>query len=347
MAKEKRKVVLASRNEDKIRELRELCSGLPFEVTSALDYPDLPEVIEDGTTEVGNASRKAIVTAAYTGEISVADDTSLQIPALNNLPDIFASRFAGPGASYEDNAALVLELMAEVPDGFRQARFVTATVWVDPRPGLGLTPNLRVLPPAKSRWLHNPFARAIHLRDPGRETHYFNVLQDRRRVWEEYQAYLLAIDVSQGADPKRLREVMARLLGPFLKGERPEGVSPEAAHLPDTRIWSTSGPAPSQDSDYEPPPTWVTPSGLPAGAPGRAVNEDFWVEFSAEGRLLGTITRQPVGRQGFGYDPIFLPEGSVRTLAEFHQEEKNAVSHRGRALRRLIAAVRESYLVAV
>ena len=56
-----------------------LCQGLPFTVVSALDYPGLPEVIEDGTTTLGNASRKAIVTAAFTGEIAVADDTALQV----------------------------------------------------------------------------------------------------------------------------------------------------------------------------------------------------------------------------------------------------------------------------
>ena len=72
-----RKIVLASRNPDKLRELGALCQGLPFTVVSSLDYPGLPEVIEDGTSALGNASRKAILTAAFTGEIAVADDTAL------------------------------------------------------------------------------------------------------------------------------------------------------------------------------------------------------------------------------------------------------------------------------
>ena len=99
-----RKVVLASRNEDKVRELKQLFEGLDFEVVSSADYPGLPDVIEDGTTIEGNARRKAIVTAAYTGEIAVADDTSLEVRELNGFPDIFAARFSGPEATYASNA---------------------------------------------------------------------------------------------------------------------------------------------------------------------------------------------------------------------------------------------------
>ena len=109
---EKRKVVLASRNEDKVRELRQVFEDMPFDVRSASEFPGLPEVIEDGTTILGNATRKAMITAAYTGEIALADDTSLQVRELNGFPDIFAARFSGPDATYASNAALVLDLMA-------------------------------------------------------------------------------------------------------------------------------------------------------------------------------------------------------------------------------------------
>ena len=132
---ERRKVVLASRNRDKIRELIEVFEGMPFDIVSAEDYPGLPEVIEDGTTIEGNATRKALITAAYTGEIALADDTSLQVRELIGWPDIFAARFSGPGATYASNAQLVVDLMAAVPDDCRQARFATACVWIDPRPG--------------------------------------------------------------------------------------------------------------------------------------------------------------------------------------------------------------------
>jgi inosine/xanthosine triphosphate pyrophosphatase family protein len=344
-----RKIVLASRNQDKLRELREVCAAAgigaggeydsPFEIVPSTDYPGLPEVVEDGTTVRGNAERKAIVTAAYTGEIAIGDDTAFQVLALNNLPDIFASRFAGPGATYADNAELVLELMRGVPAGLRQARFVTSAVWVDPTPeasGLAAKPEL---PPAiRSRWLHNPFARAIHVKDTAQEDAFWSGFADRRSVWREYRTRWGAVQVALGADRNRLLEALDRLVEPMLEGGRPLDAPPAAIRLPDTRIWTSQGRG-SEDQ----PPTLVTPSGLPADAPGLAVNQPLWLELSSAGRLLGEIGREPVGFGGFGYDPIFLPEGLDRSLAELEPEEKNAISHRGRALRRLLDAARVAY----
>jgi XTP/dITP diphosphohydrolase len=59
-------------------------------------------------------------------------------------------------------------------------------------------------------------------------------------------------------------------------------------------------------------------------------------QLVAEGRLVGTLTREPRGSNGFGYDPIFLPEGGPRTTAELSSAEKDAISHRGRAFRALV-----------
>ncbi len=337
----RRRLVLASRNRDKLREMRELCAGLPLEIVSALDYPDLPEVIEDGTTLLGNASRKAIVTAAHTGEIAVADDTALQVRALNNLPDVFASRFAGPGATYADNAALVIELMRDVPDAHRQARFVTAVAWVDPRPE-GIA-TAAAAPGAAARWLHNPFARAIEVRDPAAASRYWDGLSSRGETWELYRQKIAAALVTHGAERRRLEQIAARLVAPLLGGGRPAGAPANAVQMPDTRLWTASGPAAPGDEA----PTIVAPPGLPATAPGRAVNAPIWREWAAEGRVEGWITREPLGAGGFGYDPIFRPHESDRTLAELAPQEKNAVSHRGRALRRLLTAVAEIYGAAV
>lgn len=327
----KRKIVLASRNPDKVRELKQLCRDLPFTVLSATDFPGLPDVIEDGTTMLGNASRKAVITAAYTGEISVADDTSLQVRALNGFPDVFAARFSGPGATYDSNARLVQELLQDVPDGMRQARFGTACVWVDPRP-LETDPHRQypVSRPAARRWLRNPWARSITVREPGEETAFWNRLLDRDEVWAEYRRRMAADLVELGQDRKRLAAIADGL---FAADQTETGM-----RLPDTRIWTVKGPA-----DSTPPPTNVSPSGLSPEAPGRSVNQEFWLEISAEGRLLGTINRQPVGGGGFGYDPVFVPLGGVLSLAEIEPEVKNAMSHRGRAFRRLMRAAREAY----
>ena len=214
------KIVLASRNKDKVRELKQLCEGLPFTILSAEDFPGLPDVIEDGTTMLGNASRKAIITAAYTGEISVADDTSFQVRCLNGFPDVFAARFSGPEATYDSNAQLVLELLEGVPDGMRQARFATACVWVDPRPLEG-DPHREypVAKPALRRWLYNPWARSITVREPEREEAFWNRLLDREEVWNGYRRQMQNGHVDLGQDRARLVEIAADLLASPADGE--------------------------------------------------------------------------------------------------------------------------------
>lgn len=328
---EMRKVVLASRNKDKVRELKQVFEGMPFEVVSSGDYPDLPDVIEDGTTILGNATRKALITAAYTGEIALADDTSLQVRELNEFPDIFAARFSGSGATYDSNAALVLDLMKDVPNGSRQARFATSCVWVDPRPGVEDFPVAR---PAVKRWLRNPWERSIEIKNPDEEWSFWNEIMDRRKVWLQYATAMTTDSVTWGHDRGRLREIADGLMAGCAERQVEEG----SLQIPDPRIWAVDDPF-----TIEEPPTVVAPSGLNREAPGRGVNGSFWLEISAEGRVLGDITQQAVGSEGFGYDPVFRPAGEQRTLAEMLPEEKNAISHRARSLRRLMRAVRGAY----
>jgi len=324
--KDMRTVVLASRNKDKVREMRELMEGLPFEVKSAADYPGLPDVIEDGTTILGNSSRKAIITAAYTGEIAVADDTALVVRELNGLPDIFAARFSGPEATYDSNARLLVEMLEGVPDGARQARFETSCVWVDPRPQ---TLELDVLPPAKRRFLRNPYAGSVMTAGQGQsEWDMWNGVMDRKRVWADYRQMLGADLMSQGHDRQKLQGIIEELLATC------EDDSEVGIRLPDSRIWGI------EEADaLEGPLTDRSPSGMPADAPGKDLNHQVWVEISTTGRLLGDITRQPVGGMGFGYDPVFRPVGLDVTLAEMDSGQKNAISHRGRGMERLMRAV--------
>jgi non-canonical purine NTP pyrophosphatase (RdgB/HAM1 family) len=321
-----RTVVLASRNEDKVREMRELMDGLPFEVKSAADYPGLPDVIEDGTTILGNSSRKAIITAAYTGEIAVADDTALVVHELNGLPDIFAARFSGPQATYNSNARLLVEMLEGVADGARQARFETSCVWVDPRPQ---SLELDVLPPARRRFLRNPYAGSVMVPGEGEsEWDMWDGVMDRKQVWADYRRMLGADLVSQGHDRQKLQEIIEGLLAAC------EDDSEKGIRLPDTRIWGL------KDAEaLDGPLTDRSPSGMPADAPGKELNHPVWVEISTTGRLLGEITRQPVGGMGFGYDPVFRPVGLDVTLAEMDSVQKNAISHRGRGMQRLMGAV--------
>lgn len=365
-----RTVVLASRNRDKVRELQDLFAGLPFVLVGADDYPGLPDVVEDGTTILGNATRKALATAAFTGEIALADDTSLQVRELNGWPDIFAARFSGPDATYRSNTRLLLDLLSDVPVESRQARFASACVWIDPRPATGsrtvLGPGEHpVAGPALCRWLLNPWAGARPYAGakglPAREWDYWNSLMDRRREWAGYVTLMLADPTSFGGhDLARLRAVAEELLAlcpdsplhPGHPGNRghlghlgnlgnqgaPARDPLGSIRLPDPRIWTARGPG-----ARDPRPSPYFPAGLPHDAPGPAVSQDLWLEISTEGKLLGAITEQPLGLAGFGYDPVFRPQGRQHTLAELDAEAKHRISHRGLALRRLKVAVRAAY----
>ncbi len=213
--------------------------------------------------------------------------------------------------------------------------FATACCWVDPRPELVAYSVVR---PATRRWLRNPWERAIEIHNQNDEWEYWNGLADRRIVWRDYATAMTADLASHGHDSERLAAVAESLLAtcPDYAGE--PGPVQTGVRLPDSRIWAVSGPDTTEKLQ-----TRVAPSGLPAEAPGRETNDAFWLEISSEGRLVGEITRQPVGGRGFGYDPIFRVAGSEHTLAEMESEAKNAVSHRGRALRRLLRAVRTAY----
>ena len=189
------RLVLATANLDKARELAALLDG--FEVV--LRPADLPDVEETADTLEGNARLKAAAVMEATGELAVADDTGLEVDALDGRPGVWAARYAGPAATYADNVAKLLDELGGVPRDRRSARFRTVAM----------------------------------------------------------------------------------------------------ALFPDGR------------------------------------------EVVAEGTVEGRIAEAPRGGAGFGYDPIFLPDGGDgRTFAEMTTEEKSRVSHRGRAMRALAEALR-------
>ncbi|MBW3669306.1 MAG: RdgB/HAM1 family non-canonical purine NTP pyrophosphatase [Actinobacteria bacterium] len=189
------RVVLATANPDKAREIAALLDG--FEVVPR--PADVPDVDETGATLEENARLKAAALVEATGCAAVADDTGLEVLALDGAPGVYSARFAGEHASYADNVTKLLSVMEGVAD--RRARFRTVAL----------------------------------------------------------------------------------------------------ARFPDGR------------------------------------------EVVAEGAVDGVITSAARGDGGFGYDPVFQPdEGDGRTYAELTLEEKNALSHRGRAFRALAARLRHT-----
>jgi len=182
-------LLIATRNADKLKEIRSVFSlpGLTF--SSALDHPEIPEVEEDGSTAEENSAKKARTLALETGHWTLADDTSLEVEALEGAPGIYAARYAGEDATYADNVRKLLKELSGIEN--RSARFRSVISLSDPAGGV-------------------------------------------RHV---------------------------------------------------------------------------------------------------DGEIEGTITEEPRGSDGFGYDPIFLPKGEGRTFAEMPEEIKNRISHRALALR--------------
>jgi XTP/dITP diphosphohydrolase len=188
-------LVLASANPDKAAEIADILGGA---VELRPRPPDLPDVVEDGDTLLANARLKAVAVSEAVGLAALADDTGLEVDALDGAPGVFTARFAGEGATYADNVAKLLVELEGVPAEERGARFRTVAL----------------------------------------------------------------------------------------------------ARFPDGR------------------------------------------EVVAEGVVTGTIATEARGTEGFGYDPLFVPdEGDGRTFAEMSAGEKHAISHRGRAFRALAEAL--------
>lgn len=118
-------IVLATRNQHKKQELVALLSGLDITIRPLDDFPEAPEVVEDGETCEANAMKKAVEIARYTGLPAVADDTGLEVDALGGRPGAFAARYAGEQATYEDNCRKLLQELSGIPPAQRGARFVT------------------------------------------------------------------------------------------------------------------------------------------------------------------------------------------------------------------------------
>ena len=201
--RQRSRLVVASHNRAKAAEIQRILSdeGLDLDVVSLADVPGVELPPETGGTFGENATLKAEHAAAATGLPAVADDSGLEVDALDGEPGIRSARYAGENASDQDRYEKVLSLLREVPDESRTARFRCAVAYSDP----------------------------------------------------EGQVLL------------------------------------------------------------------------------------------AEGTCEGRIAREPAGAGGFGYDPIFMPEGETRTMAQVTPEEKHAVSHRGRAFRRLARVLRERW----
>ena len=121
-------IVCASANPDKVAEIQAILG----EEVELLPRPaDVPDVVEDADTLLGNARLKALAIGAATGMPAVADDTGLEVDALSGAPGVHSARYAGPDASYEDNRRALLAALAGVADRSAAFRTVAVVVWPD------------------------------------------------------------------------------------------------------------------------------------------------------------------------------------------------------------------------
>ncbi len=131
-----RELVLATRNRHKGEELAALLGGLGITIRTLDEFPDAPEVVEDGDTCEANAIKKARTIAEFTGLPAVADDTGLVVDALGGRPGVYAARYAGEDATYDDNCRKLLLELRGVPRERRTARFLTVAAIALPSGGI-------------------------------------------------------------------------------------------------------------------------------------------------------------------------------------------------------------------
>jgi len=128
-------LLIATLNTGKIRELKNLLSTLPLYLRQLSEFPQITEVEETGKTFAENAELKARLYSRQTGLWSLADDSGLEVDALNGAPGVLSARFGGAGASDKDRNARLLGELSLTDDKHRTARFICAIALYEPEKG--------------------------------------------------------------------------------------------------------------------------------------------------------------------------------------------------------------------
>lgn len=118
------KLIIATNNPGKAREIKQIFSDTFASIATLKDEGLQIEVVEDGSTFLANAIKKAVTVNRQTGLPALADDSGICVKALNGAPGVYSARFAGEYATDEENNAKLIRLMSDVPEGERQARYV-------------------------------------------------------------------------------------------------------------------------------------------------------------------------------------------------------------------------------
>jgi XTP/dITP diphosphohydrolase len=133
-----KELLVATRNGGKVREIQDLLKAYGIKVTSLWDYPDMPEIVEDGKTFEANAAKKALIIAKHTGRIVMGEDSGLEVKALKYRPGIYSARYSGEDATDEENNKKLLEELKNVPRSKRQARYRSFIALANPQGVIGV-----------------------------------------------------------------------------------------------------------------------------------------------------------------------------------------------------------------
>ncbi|RKX60500.1 MAG: non-canonical purine NTP pyrophosphatase [Thermodesulfobacteriota bacterium] len=128
----KQVLLIASSNKGKIREISDILKNFNLEIKTLEDFPEIKSPEETGKSFFENAFLKAKYYAEKTGLLCLADDSGLEVEALNGAPGIYSSRFAGPSATDEENNKKLLKELKDVPLEKRKARFVCVIIVYHP-----------------------------------------------------------------------------------------------------------------------------------------------------------------------------------------------------------------------
>lgn len=126
-----RQLVVATKNEKKLHELKRYLKGVRADVVSLKEFGRTRRIVENGDTFKKNAVKKAMIVSRLVKGLAIADDSGLVVKALGGQPGVRSSRFAGPGKSDKQNNRKLLKLLENVPLKKRQAKFVCAAAICD------------------------------------------------------------------------------------------------------------------------------------------------------------------------------------------------------------------------
>ena len=126
-----RELIIATKNEKKLHELKRYLKGINADVISLKDFRRVPRIVENGSTFKANAVKKALVISKFTKALTLADDSGLAVRSLKGQPGVRSSRFAGARKSDRQNNKKLLRLLKNVPPAKRDAKFVCAVAICD------------------------------------------------------------------------------------------------------------------------------------------------------------------------------------------------------------------------